>query len=60
MEGTFALEQANIQNDRAPDVMMAFRWTLQKSIRRPGDDRRGFGNERRKGDSRYTQPIRHA
>src|SRR3954451_6438889 len=26
MEGTFALEQANIQSDRAPDVVMAFRW----------------------------------
>ncbi len=26
MEGTFELEQARIQNDRAPDVVMAFRW----------------------------------
>jgi arylsulfatase A-like enzyme len=26
MEGTFSLKQANIQNDRAPDVVMAFRW----------------------------------
>jgi arylsulfatase A-like enzyme len=26
MEGTFELEQAQIQNDRAPDVVMAFRW----------------------------------
>jgi arylsulfatase A-like enzyme len=26
MEGTFELEQAKIQNDRAPDVVMAFRW----------------------------------
>src|SRR5260370_23785920 len=26
MEGTFSLEQANIPNDRAPDVVMAFRW----------------------------------
>jgi arylsulfatase A-like enzyme len=26
MEGTFGLEQATIQNDRAPDVAMAFRW----------------------------------
>jgi arylsulfatase A-like enzyme len=26
MDGTFALEEANIQNDRAPDVAMAFRW----------------------------------
>ncbi|HEY3661197.1 MAG TPA: alkaline phosphatase family protein, partial [Candidatus Udaeobacter sp.] len=26
MDGTFALQQANIQNDRAPDVVMAFRW----------------------------------
>ena len=37
MEGTFALEQANIQNDHAPDVVMAFRWDrFKKSIRRPG------------------------
>jgi arylsulfatase A-like enzyme len=26
MEGTFALHQAGIDNDRAPDVVMAFRW----------------------------------
>ncbi len=26
MEGTFELEQARIQNERAPDVVMAFRW----------------------------------
>jgi hypothetical protein len=31
MEGTFALEQANIQNDRAPDVVMAFRWDGSKN-----------------------------
>ncbi len=31
MEGTFALEQANIQNDRAPDVVMAFRWDPSKN-----------------------------
>jgi len=31
MEGTFALEQANIQNDRAPDVVMAFRWVPSKN-----------------------------
>ena len=31
MEGTFALEQANIQNDRAPDVVMAFRWDASKN-----------------------------
>src|SRR6476619_6832785 len=31
MEGTFALEQANIQNDRAPDVVMAFRWAASKN-----------------------------
>jgi predicted AlkP superfamily pyrophosphatase or phosphodiesterase len=31
MEGTFALEQANIQNDRAPDVIMAFRWDGSKN-----------------------------
>jgi arylsulfatase A-like enzyme len=31
MEGTFALEQANIQNDRAPDVVMAFRWDALKN-----------------------------
>ena len=31
MEGTFSLEQANIQNDRAPDVVMAFRWEASKN-----------------------------
>jgi len=31
LEGTFALEQANIQNDRAPDVVMAFRWDALKN-----------------------------
>ncbi len=31
MEGTFTLEQANIQNDRAPDVVMAFRWDTSKN-----------------------------
>jgi arylsulfatase A-like enzyme len=31
MEGTFALEQANIQNDRAPDVVMAFTWEASKN-----------------------------
>jgi arylsulfatase A-like enzyme len=31
MEGTFALEQANLQNDRAPDVVMAFRWDDSKN-----------------------------
>ena len=31
MEGTFALEQANIENDRAPDVVMAFRWDGSKN-----------------------------
>jgi arylsulfatase A-like enzyme len=31
MEGTFALEQADIQNDRAPDVVMAFRWEHSKN-----------------------------
>ena len=30
MKGTFALDQANIQNANAPDVVMAFRWTTQK------------------------------
>jgi arylsulfatase A-like enzyme len=30
-EGTFPLEQANIQNDRAPDVEMAFRWEPSKN-----------------------------
>jgi hypothetical protein len=30
-EGTFALEQANIQSDRAPDVVMAFRWDDSKN-----------------------------
>jgi predicted AlkP superfamily pyrophosphatase or phosphodiesterase len=31
IEGAFALEQANIQNDRAPDVVMAFRWDASKN-----------------------------
>jgi predicted AlkP superfamily pyrophosphatase or phosphodiesterase len=31
MEGTFALEQANIQSDRAPNVVMAFRWDASKN-----------------------------
>jgi arylsulfatase A-like enzyme len=31
MEGTFALEQANIQSDRAPDVVMAFRWDISNN-----------------------------
>lgn len=31
MDGTFALEKANIQNDRAPDVVMAFRWEPSKN-----------------------------
>jgi arylsulfatase A-like enzyme len=31
MDGTFALEQANMQNDRAPDVVMAFRWEASKN-----------------------------
>jgi arylsulfatase A-like enzyme len=31
MEGTFGLEQASIQNDRAPDVVMAFRWDASKN-----------------------------
>ena len=31
MEGTFGLEQANIQSDHAPDVMMAFRWDGSKN-----------------------------
>jgi len=31
MEGTFALAQANIQSDRAPDVVMAFRWDASKN-----------------------------
>ena len=31
MEGTFQLEQANIQNDRAPDVVMAFHWDDSKN-----------------------------
>ncbi len=31
MEGTFALEQANIQNANAPDVVMAFRWDKAKN-----------------------------
>ena len=31
MEGTFVLEQARIQTDRAPDVVMAFRWDTSKN-----------------------------
>src|SRR5262249_49797783 len=31
MEGTFAPEQAKIQNDRAPDVVMAVRWDDSKN-----------------------------
>lgn len=31
MDGTFALEQANMQSDRAPDVVMAFRWDDSKN-----------------------------
>jgi arylsulfatase A-like enzyme len=31
MEGTFSLQQANIQNDRAPDVVMAFHWDDSKN-----------------------------
>src|SRR5947207_7872947 len=31
MKGTFALEQANIQSDRAPDVVMAFRWDASRN-----------------------------
>src|SRR4029453_1276445 len=31
MNGTFALEEANIQNDHAPDVVMAFRWEPSKN-----------------------------
>jgi arylsulfatase A-like enzyme len=31
IEGTFALEQANIQSDRAPDIVMAFRWDTSKN-----------------------------
>jgi arylsulfatase A-like enzyme len=31
MEGTFGLEQANIQSDHAPDVVMAFRWDASKN-----------------------------
>ena len=31
MDGTFSLEEANIQNDLAPDVVMAFRWEPSKN-----------------------------
>ncbi len=31
MKGTFELEQAKIENDRAPDVVMAFRWYDSKN-----------------------------
>jgi hypothetical protein len=30
-EGTFSLEQANMENDHAPDVLMAFRWDAAKN-----------------------------
>ena len=31
MEGTFALEQAKIESDHAPDVVMAFRWSEKQN-----------------------------
>jgi arylsulfatase A-like enzyme len=31
LQGTFALEQAMIENDHAPDVVMAFRWNNSKN-----------------------------
>ena len=31
IDGAFALEQAHIQNDRAPDVVMAFSWEASKN-----------------------------
>src|SRR4029077_15364299 len=31
MEGTFELDKAKIDNDRAPDVVMAFRWDGSKN-----------------------------
>jgi len=31
MEGTFSLDRATIQNDHAPDVLMAFRWNDSKN-----------------------------
>jgi arylsulfatase A-like enzyme len=31
LQGTFALEQAMIQNDHAPDLVMAFRWNDSKN-----------------------------
>ena len=31
LEGTFSLDQAKIQNDHAPDVVMAFRWEAAKN-----------------------------
>src|SRR5204863_575058 len=31
MEGTFDFSQATIQNDHAPDVVMAFRWNDSKN-----------------------------
>jgi hypothetical protein len=31
MEGTFELDQAKVDNDRAPDVVMAFRWDTSKN-----------------------------
>jgi hypothetical protein len=31
MEGVFGLEQANLQSNRAPDVVMAFRWDASKN-----------------------------
>jgi arylsulfatase A-like enzyme len=31
MEGTFGLEQVNLRNDNAPDLVMAFRWDSAKN-----------------------------
>ena len=58
MDGTFALEQANIQSDRAPDVVMAFRWNASKNqFNIPGmidaDWQRGVGKGTHASLSRF-------
>ena len=61
MEGTFALEQANIQNDRAPDVVMAFRWDASKNqFNVPGMIDADWQRPAGKGSHATLQPIRHA
>src|SRR5213593_2222162 len=60
MEGTFVLEQAMIQNDHAPDVVMAFRWNDSKNqFGVPGMIDADWQRAAGKG-TRHAQPIRHA